>query len=154
MTHISGIWVGWKDTECASDICEIVDSDPDLFSPFTHVLLSRLDSIRRVTLDLPSLRGIRKTKVPEMKEVTGGVVFPTSKLAELARDEHLFNGFDQIWLLTRYTDAEIETAPSLDIQRLLALPESAERSLELETSGMLSGCDAITPPLESLTESA
>lgn len=89
---VNDIWIGHINTS----IEYLTEDLPEFISRFPYILVTSIDSSR----DLQKLKTMKEIvhKFSACIFVDGSLLIPHNDFSELMNKQHIFNGFDEIWL--------------------------------------------------------
>jgi len=96
MRKLESLTVGWLNT----NIRAVVGAK--LLSQFSWVFITSIDSITDMTAGTPSIRDEIAKIEPRCASLGSGLVVPATSMVNVANDQNLFTGFDELWSFNRY----------------------------------------------------
>lgn len=96
---------GWVETGNVSDLTYIAMHQPDLFIKFDYALISTLDSDRHPRTNTSAFAGLLDCGMPTLDSYTRGIMTTGTMVVKLAVEQHLFNGFDEVWFFNELPKA-------------------------------------------------
>ncbi len=151
MHNLNNFWIGWIDTQNVSDITQLTFYYPELIRAFEYAIISCIDSNPYPLLDELAFKGVPKESIIQLPGNERGIMTDGNTVADLAFNNELFNGFDEIWffhkqpILSPLDEVQILSQSWLTDKALISERTDVQRVLDwcLKTGAVLGISDGV-----------
>lgn len=133
MLNVDGLLLDSLDSSDASGISLLARVAPDLLSLFPYALLTRLDSLRRLHLDIPSIRSLIDHNGLEFESIGNQLATSGATIAHMARDLDFFTGFDEVWFFDCVPGSPVPSELTIRTAEIVRPEYAARRPSALES---------------------